>query len=168
MLLQCLSTLTHNKVIEELAEVCVFLYLDHVFFLYIFPPLKCNLVTWIRGISLHWISKIQSVHSGCKVICVPCVGDTNISTDLSCCPNVSLGCSFPCPIVDVASESWLPPIKLGLSSSLQMNPLVPLSMLVTAMTSLILPCSGSLLLWARLITLTFIWHDNRLGLSKIC
>ena len=46
------------------------------------------------------------------------------------------------------------------ASSLQVSSPVPLSMLVMAMTSLVLPTSGSLLLWTRVITLTFIWHDN--------
>ena len=77
-----------------------------------------------------------------------------------CCSNVLLRCSLPCPIIDVALESWVTPLKLGLPSSLRVNSPVPLSTLVTAMVSLILPSSGSLLSWTRVIALTFIRHDN--------
>ena len=46
------------------------------------------------------------------------------------------------------------------SNLLRVNSPVPLSTLVMAMTSLILPSSGSLLSWTWVITLTFIRHDN--------
>ena len=141
-------------------EVHVFLHLGHVLLVYILPLLECHLIAWVGGHWLHQVSKILSVHSCCEVCCVLCVYYTDIGTDFSCCLYVMLRCSFPCPIVDVAVESWLMPLELGLPSALQVSSLVPLSTLVPAMTSLVLPSPGTLLSLARAIAFTFIRHGN--------
>ena len=73
----------------------------------------------------YQVSKIQCVHGCCEVRCVLCVYDTNIGTDFSCCSYVSLRCWFPCPIVDVALESWLTPLELGLPSACRSAPRFP-------------------------------------------
>ena len=128
-------------------EVRVFLHHGPVLLIYILPSLECHLTAWVGGRWLHQVSKIQSVRSCCEVHCVLCVYYTDVGTDFSCCSYVMLRCSFPCPIVDVAVESWLMPLELGLPFASKVSSPVPLSTLVPAMTSLVLPSPGTLSRW---------------------
>ena len=160
MLLQCLGALAHHEVIQSGSEICIFLHLHHVFLIYIFPSLECHWVGWVQCRGLLWVSKLKSVHGCSKISSVFWIGDADIGADLTCSPDIPLRASLPCPVVYVTLEAWFSSFELGLPSSLVFDATISLSSLITSMTSLLLPPTGLLHMWAYIIPFIVIGHDD--------
>ena len=110
---------------------------------------------WLDG-----VREVQGIHGCCKVSIVLGVDDSNVGADFPCSSDVSLRRPLPSPIVNMSLESRLTPFEPGLSSTLMIGAVVPLSTLTTRLSALVVPTFNWLILLAWVVTFFLIRDDE--------